>query len=277
MFVFFPFTAHLSPFPSCNHLPVKLRTLAVNQIFKIRSCFEGTPAFKPSRAHCSSSAVPVGNGSCWASRHWRGSFSSSDHNWRQSFISGETRISTLRTHLTSPWAKQVNIGVLPLNLATKALQVFWLFSLKFPFVSQLLLRNVPFCQLCRISRTWEVQHGWKNFPPWPPFFSWWFKISYMPDKWPRWAPFKNSKNKWLQLTRHIKLQMAVVFTQRKKRGPVCLKAGSGLCCEGSKPGWYVVGNIHRQTISVSLTRMTNVGISQVGNYWSIHIASREER
>lgn len=82
VFIFFPFAAHLSPFPSCNHLPVKLRTHAANQIFKTKSCFEGTPALKLSGAHCGLPAAAVENGSCWASRHWGGSPSPSGLNCR---------------------------------------------------------------------------------------------------------------------------------------------------------------------------------------------------
>lgn len=57
---------HSSPeLPSCNHhLHVKLRTHAVNHIFKTRFCFKGRPAFKLSWLYCSSSAAAVENGSC---------------------------------------------------------------------------------------------------------------------------------------------------------------------------------------------------------------------
>lgn len=48
-------------------------------------------------------------------------------------------------------------------------------------------------------------------------------------------------------------------------------------CEGRRTGWYVVSSTDRQTISISLTKETNVRMSQLGNYRFIHIASKEER
>lgn len=150
------------------------------------------------------------------------------------------------------------------------------------------LFEIPFCLPVAIKKCaalptaqdvkdLEVQRGWKNFPPWPPFFSWWFKINHIPGRWPPWASHNISKNKWSLFTWCIKLQMVVVFTPGNKRGLPCFKAGSGLCGERRKPGGYIVSSTPRQTVSVSLTETTNVGTSQIRNYWLIHAALREER
>lgn len=132
------------------------------------------------------------------------------------------------------------------------------------------------CQLCRISRTWRSCVAGRISHPGHLSSHGGSKSVTCQTGGHCEHPIK-TKNKWLLLTWHIKLQMVMVFTQGNKRGLPRFKAGSGLRCEGRKPGWYVVGSTHWQTISVSLTERQNVGTSQLGNYWFIHVASREER
>lgn len=170
----------------------------------------------------------------------------------------------------------INIGVLPPNVTTRALQVFWLFSLKFPFVSQLLFRNASFCWLCRVSRTWRSSVAGRIFLPGHLASHSCSKAVTCQTGDHCEHPIKTARNKWLLFTWHIKLQVVMVFIQGNKRKHPHSIAGSGLCCEGRKPGWYAVGSTHRQTVSILLTKVTNVGTSQLGNYYLICVVSREE-
>lgn len=61
------------------------------------------------------------------------------------------------------------------------------------------------------------------------------------------------------------MQKVMVLTQGYKRGLFISKQGLGSVVKGESQAG-IVGSTHRQTVSISLTKTTNVRTSQLENY-----------